>query len=454
MSPVALPAEAETASTPDTETTPAASGGNVDPTTAYAIRWAGEARTPKTVPAATVSQGIPFMVTKAMKVELRARGISDEQITNMTSQQAWETLATPGTPARGPEPPVSSVEPAPPPPVALPAEPLVVEESASVSERSAPNDKLEALGRLDAAPEGTSEDAAVRHPGDRPVEINRAGAKAYVDRIVARYGRPLPRKKDGDPNLARAVGLMERFFKKNEPSRDDETEPCRPFDTEGRADQEHPEAIVRATPVKTRPLFDLEKLRIYLEKLRASFKFGPSQGEPTAIVSPVRYAQSVLRRIEQLAREMKEIASRAGTTNNVFELFTSWKSDKANRTADASADIATLSQKPATEDKTQNTPIDCTVDAAAEIATLKQKLTAAEARIQWKAKSTPTLDDLRERMAVLLRDPPTLDAAARTPLATAQVTHGRATESGNAAPEWPQLVAAFIARELGFVGMA
>ena len=67
---------------------------------------------------------------------------------------------------------------------------------------------------------------------------------------------------------------MERFFKKNEPPRGDETEPCRPFDTEGRTDQEHPEAIVRATPVKTRPLFDLEKLRIYREKLRASFKFG------------------------------------------------------------------------------------------------------------------------------------------------------------------------------------
>jgi hypothetical protein len=200
MSPVALPAEAETASTPDSETTPAASGGDV------------------------------------------------------------ETLAAPGTPARGLEPPVSSAEPAPPPPVALPAGPLVVEESASVSERSAPNDKLEALGRLDAAPEGTSKDAAARHSGDRPVEINWAGAKAHVDRIVARYG--LPRKKDGDPNLARAVGFMERFFKKNEPPRGDETEPWRPFDTEGRADQEHPEAIVRATPVKTRPLFDLEKLRI------------------------------------------------------------------------------------------------------------------------------------------------------------------------------------------------
>ena len=146
---------------------------------------------------------------------------------------------------------------------------------------------------------------------------------------------------------------------------------------------------------------------------------------------------------------------RASTTrpSNVFELFTSWASDKANRTADAAADIATLSQKPATEDKTQSTPIDCTVDAPAEIATLKQKLTAVESRIRENAKSTPTLDDLRERMAALLRDPPTLDAA-RTLRATVQVMHGRALESANAAPEWPQLVAAFIARELGFVGMA
>jgi len=53
-----------------------------------------------------------------------------------------------------------------------------------------------------------------------------------------------------------------------------------------------------------------------------------------------------------------------------------------------------------------------------------------------------------------VRDPPTLDAA-RTLRATVQVMHGRALESANAAPEWPQLVAAaFIARELGFVGMA
>jgi hypothetical protein len=50
-------------------------------------------------PAAT---GIPFMVTEAMKVELRARGVSDKQIAEMTPQQAWETLAAPGTPAGGP----------------------------------------------------------------------------------------------------------------------------------------------------------------------------------------------------------------------------------------------------------------------------------------------------------------------------------------------------------------
>ena len=54
---------------------------------------------------------------------------------------------------------------------------------------------------------------------------------------------------------------------------------------------------------------------------------------------------------------------------------------------------------------------DRTAYAAAEIATLKQKLTAVESRIRENAKSTPTLDDLRERMAALLRDPPTLDTA-------------------------------------------
>jgi hypothetical protein len=83
----------------------------------------------------------------------------------------------------------------------------------------------------------------------------------------------------------------------------DETEPYRHFDTEGRVDQEYLEAAIRATPVETRPLLDLEKLR-------ASFEFGPSQREPTAVVSPVRYAQNLLRRIEQLVGELKEIAER------------------------------------------------------------------------------------------------------------------------------------------------
>jgi hypothetical protein len=68
-------------------------------------------------------------------------------------------------------------------------------------------------------------------------------------------------------------------------------------------DQEHLEAAIRATPAATRPLLDLEKLR-------ASFELGPSQREPTAVVSPVRYAQSLLRRIEQLVGELKEIVER------------------------------------------------------------------------------------------------------------------------------------------------
>jgi hypothetical protein len=83
----------------------------------------------------------------------------------------------------------------------------------------------------------------------------------------------------------------------------DDTEPYWHFDTEGRGDQELLEAVIRATPVKTRPLLDLEKLR-------ASFESGPSRREPTIVVSPVRYAQSLLRRIEQLAGELKEIVER------------------------------------------------------------------------------------------------------------------------------------------------
>jgi hypothetical protein len=110
-----------------------------------------------------------------------------------------------------------------------------------------------------------------------------------------------------------------------------------------------------------------------------------------------------------------------------------------------------------------------TAAATAEIATLRQKLAAAEARIRETGRPNATeaykdnafkrfapwkSDKTKERMAALLRDPPTLDAGAKTPRATAQVMHGRASESANAAPEWPRLVAVFLAGELGFVGMA
>lgn len=36
---------------------------------------------------------VPFMVTQDMKRRLRARGLSDEEITCLTPQQAWEILA-------------------------------------------------------------------------------------------------------------------------------------------------------------------------------------------------------------------------------------------------------------------------------------------------------------------------------------------------------------------------
>ena len=45
-------------------------------------------------------------------------------------------------------------------------------------------------------------------------------------------------------------------------------------------------------------------------EVRASFEFRPSQREPTAVVSPVRYAQSLLRRIEQLVGQLMEIVER------------------------------------------------------------------------------------------------------------------------------------------------
>ena len=40
-------------------------------------------------------QGIPFLITRAMKEKLRARGMSDDEIVNLTPQQAHEFLKTP-----------------------------------------------------------------------------------------------------------------------------------------------------------------------------------------------------------------------------------------------------------------------------------------------------------------------------------------------------------------------
>jgi hypothetical protein len=79
------------------------------------------------------------------------------------------------------------------------------------------------------------------------------------------------------------------------------------------------------------------------------------------------------------------------------------------------------SARPARSRLTEAITVDRTAAAAAEIATLRQELVAAKARIQemgrhnateadkpfasWKSR-TPTLDDLRERTAALIRDLP------------------------------------------------
>jgi hypothetical protein len=102
-----------------------------------------------------------------------------------------------------------------------------------------------------------------------------------------------------------------------------------------------------------------------------------------------------------------------------------------------------------------------TAAATAEIATLRQKLTAAGARIRETGRHNAT-EAYKDNAFKLVtssksdqtKSPPTLDAAARTPRATAQVMHGPASESANAAPEWPRLVVVSLAGELGFAGMA
>jgi hypothetical protein len=48
------------------------------------------------------SQGIPFLITNAMKEALRGRGLSREEIANLTPEQAHEILDTPNGGAQPP----------------------------------------------------------------------------------------------------------------------------------------------------------------------------------------------------------------------------------------------------------------------------------------------------------------------------------------------------------------
>jgi hypothetical protein len=57
---------------------------------------------------------------------------------------------------------------------------------------------------------------ASRHAGGRDPDNDWKGAARHVDDWVAAHGR-LPRNKDGDPVLARAVELMTEWFNKNDP---------------------------------------------------------------------------------------------------------------------------------------------------------------------------------------------------------------------------------------------
>ena len=54
-------------------------------------------------------------------------------------------------------------------------------------------------------------ESASRHAGGKDPENDWEGAAGYVDNWVAEHG-PLPRRKDGKPNKARAVELMTNWF--------------------------------------------------------------------------------------------------------------------------------------------------------------------------------------------------------------------------------------------------
>jgi hypothetical protein len=58
--------------------------------------------------------------------------------------------------------------------------------------------------------------SAPRHAGGRDPDNDWEGAARHVSDGVAARG-PLPRRNNGEPNLARAVQLMTEWFKKNQP---------------------------------------------------------------------------------------------------------------------------------------------------------------------------------------------------------------------------------------------
>ena len=78
-------------------------------------------------PTGGTSASVPFMITNAQKQSLRAAGFTDEQITNMTPEQAQQNLAgnasaAPAAPA-APAPPAAPAAPAAPASPAAPAAP-------------------------------------------------------------------------------------------------------------------------------------------------------------------------------------------------------------------------------------------------------------------------------------------------------------------------------------------
>jgi hypothetical protein len=147
------------------------------------------------VPAATTSQGIPFMVTNTMKAELRARGISDEQIRNMTPQQAWETLNAPGSLAREPgESPLPAAQPADP------AQATLAADAASLAVLPTEgSETAQPPPEADAAPAPGAEVKSQVPPPDRQPDQLTAGIQAPAPPQGAAEIRPEPDETDPAP---------------------------------------------------------------------------------------------------------------------------------------------------------------------------------------------------------------------------------------------------------------